>query len=261
MNSSTSGTGHVPIFMLTVDGAEGHRRRHVQKHFMEMGLDVIFVEGLRANSPEVRSSYSAWRNRAFAKRRMTATEVAVYLGHRRIWEIIRRHGHDVALVLEDDACVIDSGALRGVLYNARNRRIWDVLKLFDYKPKPIKNTQDWHDFTIVDYKYPASGCVAYLITGNAADALLQRRSIYRPVDEDMSWCWEFGLMVRSISPNICTEASDRLGGSLIEPDRAAARRNTPLLRRLNGFFLAAVKQVRAKRYLARVIAAGRPNAA
>lgn len=254
-----SDTSPVPIFVLTVDAPDGPRRQHVRQHYTDKGLDVVFVEGLRADDPEVRTSYSRWRNLAFSKRRMTATEVAVYLGHRRIWKTISAQGHDVALVLEDDCKIVDHTSFEIALGNARDRRVWDLLKFFDYKPKPIKNTQEWHRLTVVDYKYPASGCVAYLITGDAAKKLLARRAIYRPVDEDLSWCWEFGLRVRSVSPNICLEASDRLGGSLIEEGRAAARVETPFLRRLNGLRLSAVKQIRAKRYLAKMIAAGRSN--
>ncbi len=188
---------------------------------------------------------------------MSATEIAVYLGHRKIWKAICDQQHEVALILEDDAAIIDHADFETALQNAHDTRTWDILNFFDYKPKPIKYVQEWCGLTIVDYKYPASGCVAYLITKDAATKLLERKSIYRPVDEDLSWCWEFGLRVRSVSPNVCAEQSDRLGGSLIEQDRAAARFKTPLVRRFIGLVQAAVKQVCARRHLAKIIAAER----
>lgn len=246
-----------PIYVLSIDDENGPRRQHIETEFNRTGYGFEFVDGLRSCSPEIDAAYSRWRNILFAKRSMSSTEIAVYLGHRRIWKSILNSDYQVALVIEDDVEVIDPDSLSIIIQNSDDNATWDILKLFDYKPKTILNRQEWHGMSIVDYKYPASGCVAYLITRNAARRLLMRKKIYRPVDEDFSWCWEFGLRVRSISPNICTEVSHRLGGSLIEQSRLVTKRETPLLRRLNGNLLAAIKQLRAKKYLDRVIAAGR----
>lgn len=252
--------GHIPIYVLGVEDADGPRRRHVREEFGRLDYSFTFVEGLRAGDPQIWPGYSPWRNFLFSKRSLSATEIAVYLGHRRIWRAIAAGADEVALVAEDDLAITEPAAFADVMRHAGDHAAWDILKLFDFAPKPVINRQSWHGLEIVDYKYPASGCVAYLMTRDAARRLLERRKIYRQVDEDMSWCWEFALRVRSISPNICAEVSHRLGGSLIEESRVVAKRRSNLVRSLIGNVIAGFKQVHARRYLARIIDAERRSA-
>lgn len=249
-------SGRIPIYVLGVDDTEGPRRQHVEQEFERLNYSFTFVEGLRAADPQIWPSYSRWRNFFCSKRSLSATEIAVYLGHRRIWRAIASGADEVALVAEDDLSITDPAAFADVMRHASDHAAWDILKLFDFAPKPVVHRQDWHGLEIVDYKYPASGCVAYLVTRDAARRLLARRKIFRPVDEDLSWCWEFALRVRSISPNICTEVSHRLGGSLIEESRVIAKRQSGLVRSLVAIVIAGLKQVRARRYLVRITARG-----
>lgn len=251
-------SGHIPIYVLGIDDAGGARRRHVEREFARLGYSFTLVDGLRAGGPEIQLGYSRWRNFLASKRSLSATEIAVYLGHRKIWREIASGAHEVALVAEDDLAILDPAAFAHVMQHAADHAAWDILKLFDFAPKPVVNRQDWHGLEIVDYKYPASGCVSYLMTRDAARRLLERRKIFRPVDEDLSWCWEFALRVRSIVPNVCTEVSHQLGGSLIEESRVVAKRQSSLVRSLVGIVVAGLKQVRARRYLARIIARGQP---
>ncbi len=245
---------NVPVYVLTVEDEGGTRRRHCVTMFESMNLVPKFVQGFLSDSPEMFQSYSTWKNLIYSKRSLSPQEVAVYLGHRKIWGQIVAGQSKVALVAEDDLSVVDAAVFLHVLRNAQDCADWNILKLFDFAPKKIMASRDWHGLNIVDYKYPASGCVAYLITRDAAKRLLQRRHFYRAVDEDLSWCWEFDLKVRSISPNIVAEVSQHLGGSLIETGRLALRRRKNPLRSCVGLIVAAVKQRRARRHLHRILA-------
>ena len=246
----------VPIYVLTVDDDDGPRRTHCSTVFTGLKLNPIFMRGTVWNDLPSDRKYSAWKNFFFAKRGLSDQEVAVYLGHRKIWAQVIKGQSDVALVVEDDLAILDDDKFLHVLANASGLRSWDILKLFDFAPKAIVASHEWQGVTIVDYKYPASGCVAYLITRDAARRLLQRHRFYRPVDEDMSWCWEFDLCVRSVSPNIVAEVSHELGGSLIEESRLALRKRKNHWRSLMGMILAVIKQVRARRHLDRTLALG-----
>jgi len=243
----------VPIYVLTVDEEGGQRKMHCWTVFNRLKLNPTFVQGFRWDNLPSNRVYSPWRNLVFSKRSLSAQEVAVYLGHRKIWLQILEGQSEVALVVEDDLSITDSDKFAVVLEKATGPRYWDILKLFDFAPKEILASHEWNGIRIVDYKYPPSGCVAYLITRDAAQRLLQRRHVYRPVDEDISWCWEFGLCVRSIFPNIVEEVSHKLGGSLIEDSRFALRKRKKLLRSLLGIVLNIIKQIRARHHLHRIL--------
>ncbi|MCE9630701.1 MAG: glycosyltransferase family 25 protein [Planctomycetia bacterium] len=240
-------SGHLPCYVLTLDSPWGIRYRSAAGQLARLPLDVTFVPGVRLDAPAESPRYSAWRNRLLMKRPMTGGEVGVYLGHRRIWRLLLAAGHDLALVLEDDFQIGDEEALLDAIADARALPIdWDILKLFDFKPKvPVRRWQaDRTEF--VAYKYPPSGCVAYLIRASAAARLLARRTIYRPIDEDWSHPWESGLRIISAMPNPVTEAAVDLGGSLLEAERRAAKdlHRSPL-RSLHGMLLAVAKNTRA----------------
>jgi GR25 family glycosyltransferase involved in LPS biosynthesis len=240
-----------PIFSLTIDPPDGPRRKNCSRFFHENSLPFEFVEGFRADAACDLGAYSRLRNFLWSKRSLSRAEIAVYLGHRKIWQTIVERGIDVALVVEDDFSVLDLPAFRTVLGHAGDHATWDILKLFDFAPKRVVASHAWNGLTIVDYKYPASGCVAYLVTRDAATRLLARKALFRPVDEDISCCWEFGLVVRSVLPNIVEETSETLGGSLLEGSRQALRQSRNPLRRVIGVLLAGVKQIRARQHLRR----------
>jgi GR25 family glycosyltransferase involved in LPS biosynthesis len=238
----------VPIFVLTIDSKGGARRENCTNLFSKVDCSFEFVEGLRGVDPLVDSQYSQTLNLLFGKRNMSSAEVAVYLGHRKAWSNFLNIDKEVALIVEDDLSILDYEAFKTVLSASHDNSPWDILKLFDFRPKKVVNQVDWYGLNIVDYKYPASGCVAYLITRRAAENLLKRKRLFRPVDEDLSWCWEHGIRVRSIYPNMVGEISEKIGGSTIEMTRLAEKRKRNLLRSLWGILVQAYKQVRAKRY-------------
>lgn len=238
---------HLPCYVLTLDPPFGVRYRSVLRQVAGLPLDVSFVRGVRLAAPTTSPRYCGWRNRLFMKRPMTSGEVSVYLGHRRIWSRMLADGHDVALALEDDVLIHDESSLLAAIADARTLPLdWDIVKLFDFKPKVALRRWRTPRTEFVTHKYPPSGCVAYLIRSAAARRLLDRRRIYRPIDEDWSHPWEVGLRILSVTPNPVGEAALQLGGSLLEADRQAARdRSRSVHRSLHGMLLAIAKNARA----------------
>jgi len=237
----------LPCYVLTLDSPLGMRYRSAARQLARLPLDVTFVPGVRLDDPTMAPRYSVWRNRLFMKRPLTAGEVSVFMGHRRIWGRLLAAGHDLALVFEDDFLIHDDDALLAAIADSFSLPIaWDIVKLFDLKPKvPVRRWQT-NATTFVAYKYPPSGCVAYLIRASAAARLMERRTIYRPIDEDWSHPWETGLRIISVMPNPVAEAAVQLGGSLLEADRQAAKgRHRSVVRSLHGGLLTLVKNARA----------------
>lgn len=239
----------VPIFVLTMEKPGGIRRKHCEKEFLSVGLKFNFFEGVRNDNPSIIKSYSRLKNFFLVKRNLSAEEISCYLGHREIWKEFYKSDKDIFLVAEDDLKIRDKEVFKKIISIAHDNSSWDILKLFDYNPKPIKNTIDWNGLKIVDYKFPGAGTVTYLITRHAAKKLLSRKRIFRAIDDDFSNCWEFGLRIRSIQPNITEEVSYKLNGSIIEESRSSNKKIKKIGRSIWAIILHSVKQIRAKNYL------------
>jgi len=240
-------------YVLTVDTPSGSRRLSTKSQLDAMPFEWIFVDGYREESRELRELYSPQKNASKMKRSMTAGEIACYAGHRKVWQKILSSGESHSLVFEDDFQITNiNGFLTGLAATANQTDRWDIVKFFDFRPKGVFHKEAWSGVPFVQYKYPASGCVAYVITRRGCRALLQRTQIYRPVDEDISHPWETSLRVWSMNPNPVIDIGGQLGGSLLEANRYQYRRDHRTWRRsLHGFWLTLVKQIHAIRYFQR----------
>lgn len=242
-----------PIFVISIDANDGARRENSRQQFENVGMPFTFVEGVTHYDTNSTDIYSTRRNFFWHKRSLSIGEICVYGSHRRAWKFFLDGDASVALITEDDLEIIDTAEFKKVMAAANDHKNWDILKLFDYYPKRTVNSEIWCGSTLVDYKYPASGCVAYLITRTAARRLLSRSKIFRPVDEDFSFCWEFDLCVRSISPNIVDEISINLGGSILEVEREIIKSKKTNMRSIWGNVLQVGKQLRARQYRSRIM--------
>lgn len=239
----------IGAFILTVDEEGSARRRHAETEVTALSVPWRFIEGYRKTDPALDKHYSSLMNVLLHKRSLTPGEIAVYAGHRRIWRAFVESGLDYALVLEDDFRVLDRARLLASMRDlTAHPDDWDVVKFFDYRPKTVVASLQIGATTAVAHKYPASGAVAYLIGAQAARALLARRRIFRAIDEDLSHPWEFSIRVWSTEPNTVEEASQNLGGSILEQDRERLRKNRRMLRSLWGNVLQGVKLARSLLY-------------
>jgi GR25 family glycosyltransferase involved in LPS biosynthesis len=236
-------------FVLTIDKDDGPRRLHAQEELRALDFKGRFIEGPRKDDEIVDAVYSPARNLIFAKRNLTSGEIAAYVGHRKAWRAFLDDGADFALILEDDFRIADKPRFRGVVAECLSiSDTWDVVKFFDFNPKRVVRRRRLATTDLAAYKYPASGTVAYLLTAAAARKLLKRSRIYRPVDEDLSQPWEFGLRVWSTLPNLIEEVSQELGGSNLEAMRLANKVHKNLCRSIWANVLQAWKLVRAGGY-------------
>ncbi len=240
-------------FVLTIETSKGPRRQHAERELEKMQLKSEFMNGFDKNDPSILDIYSAGLNLLYHKRPLTMSEVATYAGHRLIWQRIVDCGADHALVLEDDFHVPDTNRFLKAISDCLSfRERWDIVKFFDFKPKSVIQEDKFFGTRVVAYKYPASGAVAYIINRYAAEKLLKRRKIYRPIDEDLSNMWEFSIRIWSTSPNLVEEVSEELGGSLLEADRLSRKTKRNIGRSLWGNFLQGWKMLRARLYRRRM---------
>ncbi|WFP61700.1 glycosyltransferase family 25 protein [Mesorhizobium sp. WSM4904] len=222
---------------------------HAANELGRLGLSFDFVHGVDQNSAEIDRAYSRLLNWTLHKRSLTRGEISVYLGHRKIWQEVMRKGMDFALVFEDDFKIRnDEQFIQAINDAISHRGIWSIVKFFDFNHKKVVESIRVGATHLVGYKYPASGAVAYLINRQAAQSLLRRRHLFRPIDEDFSHPWEFAIRVWSTSPNLVDEVSPQLGGSILESERSDLRSKRIVVRSVWGNFLQARKFLRSLWY-------------
>ena len=203
-----------------------------------------FVDG-HAPGGDATAAYSPALNRRFAKRPLTAGEIAVYASHRRALRTFLDSRRAFGLILEDDFCLLEPSSFRRSIAAILSARVkWDLIKLFDYDTRRIVQRHRAGDWDIVNYAAPTAGMVAYLITRRGAELILSRPSLFRPIDEDTKYYWELSIRVYSASPNLVGEISDRLGGSLLNAEREQSRRERSLRRSVRGLWLVTNRKLR-----------------
>lgn len=211
-------------------------------------LDAIdcpfsFVEGLTVHDPETTRLYDAELNRKRSKRPLAPTEVAAYASHRKALSQLLESDAEVALVLEDDFRLTEPNAFQSRIAALWQSPVdWDILKLFDFSQRRAVESVAVGDMAIVSHGSPTAGMVGYLITRRGAERLLSRNMIYRQIDEDIKFFWELGLRVLSVHPNLVSEISDQLGGSLIERQRSEVKLKRGWVASLKGLGLTIGRQ-------------------
>jgi len=218
-----------PVYILTVDAPDGPRRISARRQLDAAGLEAKFVVGHRLNDPSIYTQYDRARNLLWQKRSLSPGEIAVYCGHREIWRRLLDSGAPFALVLEDDFGISDPKGFRAILNDCeRHPEGWEIVKLFDFNPKPVRLRRRLGESELVAHRFPAAGAVGYLIKREAAMRMLARQRFFRAIDEDWSWPWEFDLDIWSLSPNCIEEISVDLGGSVRTPATSLPPPRNPL---------------------------------
>lgn len=217
-------------YILTCGGPTAPRRLQAMAEADRIGLSYQIVEGRTGEDPEVQALYSKTKNLLYRKRSLTAGEVACYFGHRLMWQRFLASDAPMALFCEDDFVSLDDARIQAILTDAEQGAPvdWDILKLEDHAPRQIIAERRRPGYVVVDYAYVATGFAAYIMTRRAAERMLARHRVFRPVDEDAWMSWEFGLRVRSVHPNPVVQRNGAVGGSLLEADRADRRRRNRL---------------------------------
>ena len=196
-----------------------------------LGWKHVVITGHGPADPEIASGYSRWRNLLLCKRSLSNREIAAYLGHRLIWRRIVDDGHDYALVLEDDFVCTDRDLAAQVMASAPALMAdWHMLKLFDFRARRPDAVFLHGGLQLAVYARPNSGLVGYFISRECCEALLASTTVYRPADEEIRYWFSTRIRICSVLPNVVTDNSDVLGGSLIEADREGIRSQRNVVR-------------------------------
>lgn len=233
-------------YVLTAPTGSEKRKQSAQVQLEQVGIAHSLVYGFGPESDSVAQSYSKLKNLVLSKRSLTPGEVAVYLGHRKIWDMIARSKQGCGLVFEDDFGFSDSVAVADRIRRAtRHLDHFDLIKLFDFQPRAPLMTIQEGDFRIAVHTRPNSGMVGYLITAECCRKLLKRRYVFRPVDEELRYWFQLGIRIGSVEPNLVFDNGEGLDGSLLDEERERIRGRKNRLRSIYGNFLTAYVNIRS----------------
>lgn len=223
--------GRAIVLVISIVDESHPRHRNAADQLEALRISGRFVEGFAESAEGLYDLYSPTANFVFAKRSLTSQEIACYASHRKAWKAFLESDSPYALILEDDFRVVDPEIFRVAIRDCEMESgRWDIVKFFEFSRKRVWRRMTFGSTRLVAYKYQSAGAVAYLINRKAAQRLLKRKRIFRPVDEDLSWNWEFGLRLWTTEHNLVDEVSDVLGGSHIQGARMLAKTNRHAVR-------------------------------
>lgn len=240
-----------PVLVLTCRIAPPERRASALAQLSAMSdlVRVEMVDGFIDTDDSTLRLHDRALERRWTRRPMTLREVATYGTHRAGWQRLLETGATHALLLEDDFIITDPAALRRLLENLASVMTPDVdmLKLFDF-PNNDRNgwalQRDVAGETLFFPKHPKPGAVGYVLSAHGAAKFLGRKAVFRPIDEDLRYYWELGLRVWTLSRPLVRDGSATLGGSLLEPERRAFRKDRSFAKRLRHILIGAHRRVR-----------------
>ena len=234
-------------YVLTVDYPAGPRRASMANELAEVPFPWSFIDGVRPGDRGTTSLYCALRNLAFHTRGLADIEVAVYAAHRKIWIAIAEQTEAFGLIFEDDTRIRDRDAfLKALADVSAIPGQFDMVKLFDFRPKAVAIRTTIGSTQLVSYKLLPTGAACYLVSKDAARKLLKRKPVYRAVDQDFTHAWEAGIRIWSVFPNPVDVAFEDHGGSMVETERNSVPKNR--LRAIYGLALQAKKQLHTRFY-------------
>ncbi len=236
----TSSSPALPCFVLTAPKGGQARRLSVEFQLKKAGIPYTLITGYAPEDEIIAERYSPWRNLFYMKRSLTPGEVAVYLGHQKMWQAIIDSGAPAGLVFEDDFIFKDPDTIAHVIGQASlGLDRWDLVKLYDIRPRRALAIYRDHGIDFALYRRPNSSLIAYMLTATCCKKLLERRFIFRPVDEELRYWFETRLKIVTVVPNPVDDASESLEGSLLETDRLRLRSRRNIFRSIYGNFITA----------------------
>ncbi|MNZ96895.1 Glycosyltransferase family 25 (LPS biosynthesis protein) [compost metagenome] len=212
--------------------SESSRRKIILERAASAGVTIQFIDAVNGDSlttAEIETIYD--KEQCFQKHRrgLTRNEIACFLSHIKVWEIIAL-SNSPSIILEDDA-ILAPNFKEAIESLDSPHEISDIVLLghskldqehewYHYFKNPISNKIKHGKFAIgsVD-KLWTSGMVGYWLTPRAAKIMLSENRTINTVSDN----WKHhskNLSIKEIRPYIIREDFKNLASSL-EPERRA----------------------------------------
>lgn len=192
------------VFVISLQDSHDRRAR-ILSRISKLGMEAEVFDAIDARStPDAKLEYSKIRRRLFYGKGMTAGEVGCARSHLAVCAEIVRRGLECALILEDDALLLDDlpQALR-VLEGLRER--WDIIRFLG-KPKHVRRSRIVRhledELTLRRLYGTPAGAYGYVVNKQAAERLLHLgRALWAPIDVMHGQVWRHRLRVFCVAPS------------------------------------------------------------
>lgn len=197
------------IYLINLDERED-KLANVKSQLDALGLDfdrVSAIRGSQLSEGEINAVYSADKNASSYLKKMSVGEIGCYMSHRAVWQSIVSERLDFAVLIEDDAKILDGfEAVFGMLGQLSN---WDYVKLHGGRGgrKICETVSINEQYDLVHYDNAPVSTLAQGISLRGAKKLLDSSEpFYRPVDVDIQLYWEKDIDVLGIEPRVVDKA-------------------------------------------------------
>lgn len=174
------------------------------------------VDG-RALAPDaLRERYAPGLHRPRYPFAPNAGEIACFLSHRAAWARILAEGWNAALVIEDDAA-IDPAQLARAIALAEAHPGDGFVQFQTRPPGPGRTVARDSEIALTEPEVVPLRTTFNLFTRDAAERLLAVTERFdRPIDSFLQMHWVTGVKPLVLWPSGASEASEALGGSVIQ---------------------------------------------
>lgn len=209
----SGGVRNLPVLVINLD-REPQRLERMQTRLDTLGIPfnrLPATDGNHLGEVDRNLYYSESLNRRRYHRPLSAAEIGCYISHLRAWQWLLDHGHERAVILEDDV-VFGEDFRTAIDLLPRLPQPWDVVKLGAFRPKPILHSFSFGPFTLHQYVKPPVSTFAQAVSRSGAEKLLHARIPFgRPVDIDLQHVWETDLVVCGLEPYPVSAGPEKSG--------------------------------------------------
>ncbi len=212
------------IFLINLDSAtERLNAAKSQLEKISMSFERISaIRGSTLTDGQKSALYSQALNAKHYFQPMSDGEIGCYASHLHVWKIAQDRKLPYCLVLEDDLTVSDRlpAALHAI---ERLPTSWDVIRLNTRAKESALPTRPFIEGTdLIRFHRVPSRTTAYVISERGINKLLRKLPpIYRPIDIDMRYFWEFDLDMMGVSPALVSESALSLQSTIDRPAKSA----------------------------------------
>jgi glycosyl transferase, family 25 len=214
--------GNLPMrtFLINLDSATARlSAAQIQLTLLSLPFERISaVRGSNLTGSQKTELYSQPLNTKYYFQPMSDGEIGCYASHLHVWKLAQDRQLPYCLVLEDDLTV--SNQLPAALHAIEQLPIgWDVIRLNTRAKESALATRPLIEgIDLIRFNRVPSRTTAYVISSQGINKLLKKLPpIYRPIDIDMRYFWEFNLDMMGVSPALVTESALSLQSTIDRP--------------------------------------------
>lgn len=204
------------------------RRAQAQNLLASLPLDAEILPAVDGSLLTEAEKTRVYRRRLHAPRYpfvLSQTEMACFLSHRTVWQLILDRDLAGALIVEDDVAIVDDRfpAMLAAVIDAAEPG--DYIRFPRWERGEAGSTRfSSGDAALVEPFLPGLGTQMQLVGREAARRLLAATETFdRPVDSFLQMQWLHGARVLSARPIVIREIDRELGGTVVQKKKTGLR--------------------------------------